>query len=180
MAARGRPRSISADQAIAAATVELLADTGFSGLKIERVADRAGVGKTTIYRRWPTKAELVVAALDLYDEHYEVPDTADVRADALAVLRHGLEHLKASFGRIEATLLAEAAFHPGLADALRGAVERSRAPLRTVLARIGREDDVDLLWGPIYYRVLSSVVDAAVVPADYAEHVLDRIWPTLT
>jgi len=175
----GRPRSLTADQAIAAATVELLADSGFSGLRIERVADRAGVGKTTIYRRWPTKAELVVGALDLFADGFEVPDTGDVYADALTVMRHGLERLKASFGRIEATLLAEAAFHPGLADALRGAVERGRAPLREVLARIGREDAIDLLWGPIYYRVLSSVVDGEVVPAEYAEDVLARVWPTL-
>src|ERR1700759_5121608 len=119
MATRGRPRSLSADQAIAAATVELLADSGFSGLKIERVANRAGVGKTTIYRRWPTKAELVVAALTLFDEDYGPPDTGDHFAATLAVLRRGLDHLKASFGRIEATLLAEAAFHPRLAGALR-------------------------------------------------------------
>src|ERR1700759_3493227 len=103
MATRGRPRSLSADQAIAAATVELLADNGFSGLKIERVADRAGVGKTTIYRRWPTKAELVVAALTLYDEDYDAPDSGNAYADTLTVLRHGFDHLKASFGRIEAT-----------------------------------------------------------------------------
>jgi AcrR family transcriptional regulator len=61
--APGRPRDPQVDQAILTATLELLGDDGFDGLSIEAVAARAGVGKTTVYRRWPSKIPLVVDAL---------------------------------------------------------------------------------------------------------------------
>jgi len=59
----GRPRSAQAHKAILDATLELLAEEGFHGLSIEAVAAKAGVGKTTIYRRWPSKDELVMDAI---------------------------------------------------------------------------------------------------------------------
>jgi AcrR family transcriptional regulator len=58
----GRPRSEEAHQAILDATLELLVEVGFSALTVEGVASRAGVGKATIYRRWPSKLPLVVEA----------------------------------------------------------------------------------------------------------------------
>lgn len=61
--APGRPRDPQVDSAILAATLELLAEDGFDLLSIEAVAARAGVGKTTVYRRWPSKIRLVVDAL---------------------------------------------------------------------------------------------------------------------
>src|SRR5580658_9329756 len=61
-AQRGRPRSQEADRAILTATAELLADRGLSAMSIEEVAARAGVGKTTIYRRWPSKGLLALDA----------------------------------------------------------------------------------------------------------------------
>src|SRR5581483_9010182 len=57
-APRGRPRSAEADRAILTATVDLLAERGLAAMSIEEVAARAGVGKTTIYRRWPSKGLL--------------------------------------------------------------------------------------------------------------------------
>ena len=62
----GRPRDPEADRAILEATIEILGEEGYEGLSIEGVAARAGVGKTTIYRRWTSKAELVVAAIQRY------------------------------------------------------------------------------------------------------------------
>ena len=61
----GRPRSDEAHKAILDATLELLAEVGFSALKVEGVASRAGVGKATIYRRWRSKLPLVVEAFSL-------------------------------------------------------------------------------------------------------------------
>ncbi|MFP8870746.1 MAG: helix-turn-helix domain-containing protein, partial [Myxococcota bacterium] len=58
----GRPRSEEAHQAILDATLELLVEVGFSGLTVEGVASRAGVGKATIYRRWASKIPLIVEA----------------------------------------------------------------------------------------------------------------------
>ena len=61
---RGRPRDVARDAAILDATSQLLVEVGYDLLSIEAVAARAGVGKTTIYRRYPTKAALVTAAVD--------------------------------------------------------------------------------------------------------------------
>ena len=59
---RGRPRSVEADRAILAATVDLLASRGLAAMSIEEIAARAGVGKATIYRRWPSKGLLALDA----------------------------------------------------------------------------------------------------------------------
>jgi len=58
----GRPRSEQAEQAIIEATLDLFAEQGFEGACVEAIAARAGVGKATIYRRWPNKEELLLAA----------------------------------------------------------------------------------------------------------------------
>src|SRR6185437_9456863 len=75
-AARGRPRSQEADRAILTATVELLAERGLAAMSIEEVAARAGVGKTTIYRRWPSKGLLALDAfVDSFREEQPLPNT---------------------------------------------------------------------------------------------------------
>ncbi|MGF1428438.1 TetR/AcrR family transcriptional regulator [Kitasatospora sp. LaBMicrA B282] len=78
---KGRPRSAAADQAILDATREALAELGWGGLTMGHVALRAGVAKTTLYRRWPSKNELVVDAVaSLFDE-LEMTDRGSLRAD---------------------------------------------------------------------------------------------------
>jgi AcrR family transcriptional regulator len=85
----GRPRSAQAHKAIIDATLELLAEDGFQGLSIEAVAARAGVGKTTIYRRWSSKDELVMDAIR--QVQFDIPvvnmDTGNFRNDLAALLK---------------------------------------------------------------------------------------------
>ncbi|QCD58302.1 TetR/AcrR family transcriptional regulator [Streptomyces hawaiiensis] len=82
----GRPRSAAADAAILAATREALVELGWSKLTLADVATRAGVAKTTIYRRWPGKNELVVDAVaELFDE-LELPDRGSLAADIEGVV----------------------------------------------------------------------------------------------
>jgi len=83
----GRPRSAQAHKAIIDATLELLAEEGFQGLSIEAVAARAGVGKTTIYRRWPSKDELVMDALRHVQIDVPVIDTGNFRNDLVVLLK---------------------------------------------------------------------------------------------
>jgi AcrR family transcriptional regulator len=84
--AAGRPRSAAADAAILRATREALVDLGWSKLTVGDVAARAGVAKTTIYRRWPGKNELVVDAVaELFDELC-VPDRGTLAADIEGVV----------------------------------------------------------------------------------------------
>lgn len=85
-AAGGRPRSAAADAAILAATREALVELGWSKLTLGDVATRAGVAKTTLYRRWAGKNELVVDAVaELFDE-LRLPDRGSLAADIEGVV----------------------------------------------------------------------------------------------
>ena len=86
-APRGRPRSAEADRAILAATADLLAERGLAAMSIEEVAARAGVGKTTIYRRWPSKGLLALDAFVIsFRAEQPQPDTGSLRGDLLSAL----------------------------------------------------------------------------------------------
>jgi AcrR family transcriptional regulator len=78
---RGRKRDPGAQASILAATREVLLEVGYHGLSIEGVARRAGVGKATIYRWWPSKGSLVLEAAAGHIDIRQVPDTGDTRAD---------------------------------------------------------------------------------------------------
>lgn len=75
-------------EAIFGAVMEELAEVGYPALSIERVAERARTGKASIYRRWPTRLDLVLDAIDNVMPRYDdVPDTGNIRDDLLVVLR---------------------------------------------------------------------------------------------
>ena len=168
-ARRGRPRSEEADRAILRAATELLAERGLHGLSIEEVASRAGVAKTTIYRRWNSRGTL---ALDAFLAEFKalqpLPDTGILRDDLLAALRAWVRAVtRTSAGRILAGLIAEAQHDPELADAWRArVVEALRAQHRIMLRRaIDRgqlpadtdtEVALDLLYGAAYHRLLNG------------------------
>src|ERR1700722_538235 len=82
----GRPRSEAAEQAILAAALDLFAECGPEALGIEQVAARAGVGKATIYRRWPGKEEMLMEAVSSLATELPVPQGRSVRADLTALL----------------------------------------------------------------------------------------------
>jgi AcrR family transcriptional regulator len=87
-----RPRSPQVDRAIRDATLELFATGGFDGMSVDAVAARAGVGKAAIYRRWPTKEDMVLAVIaDAFEEPVG-PDSGSVRGDLLRCTKdlHGL------------------------------------------------------------------------------------------
>jgi AcrR family transcriptional regulator len=87
----GRPRSAQADQAILRATLEELAEIGIEAMSIEGVAARAGVGKTTIYRRWPSKEELIRAAVSIIHIQTPIPDTGNLREDVFSMVHNTLD-----------------------------------------------------------------------------------------
>lgn len=77
----GRPRDPRIDAAVLRATVELLAETGYPGLLVSAIAERAGTSKPAIYRRWPSKAHLVHEAVFPIGAATEIPDTGSLPAD---------------------------------------------------------------------------------------------------
>ncbi len=82
----GRPRSEHADHAIISAALDLFAESGPAGLCMEQVAARAGVGKATIYRRWPGKEDMLLDGLAELAAPLPVPQGKSVRADLIALL----------------------------------------------------------------------------------------------
>ena len=83
----GRPRDPEADRAILQATLKLLTEQGYAGMSVERVASEAGVGKTTIYRRYASKEELATAAVGaLRDDLGPPPDTGSTRTDIVEMI----------------------------------------------------------------------------------------------
>jgi AcrR family transcriptional regulator len=163
----GRPRSSETELAILQATRELLVEAGVPGLTIEKVAARAGVAKTTIYRRWRDKDELALAVvLDMVEQVVMLPELGDTRAELLAFVNAAVEVLGSTLmGRVMQGLVSDLATDPELAQAFRERVVTVRdAEVERLVERgIARGDlhpDTDpetaheLLIGPVYYRLL--------------------------
>jgi AcrR family transcriptional regulator len=159
----GRPRSEEAHQAILDATLALLAEVGFSALTVEGVATRAGVGKATIYRRWPSKLPLVVEAFSQLPAFEDV-DSRSLSRDLTAMLRQYLEHfLSTPLATVYPSLAAERAHNPQLGELLDPVLKGRRRPLdaalRRAVARGELAEDLDLelasdlLVGPVAVRL---------------------------
>ena len=180
----GRPVEERPRQAAIEATLELIAEHGIRGLTTNAVAERAGISKATMYRRWRSKEELVVDAIAELVSEIAVPDTGSTRADVLALMQGAVELYGGS---------VEAGVMPSLVDAMSrdddlartfrdGFLASRRAALRAVLARgIERGDlradlDVelalDVLGGPIFYRLL---VTGGPIDDQLAEGVTDLL-----
>ena len=144
-----------------------MAATGYRGLTVEGVAARSGVAKTTIYRWWPSRQALLLEALSALRQPARVPDTGNIRDDAVAYLRGHIEAFKDPItAPILADALAEALRSPDLDDARPGFVAAQREPFRRALARgvergelpadLDYELTMDLLIAPIINRALAT------------------------
>jgi AcrR family transcriptional regulator len=161
--AAGRPRSGEAHRAILDATLELLQEVGFSALTVEGVASRAGVGKATIYRRWPSKLPLVVEAFGQLPAFEDV-DTGDLAGDLKAMLSRYLhDFLSTPLATVYPSLAAERAHNPELGAVLDPVLRGRRRPLEAALKRAVARGEVapdvdldlaaDLIVGPIAVRL---------------------------
>ncbi len=127
----GRKRDPGRDSEILDAALEVLAETGYEGMTIDMVAARAKAGKATVYRRWASKAELVIEAVacmkkeDLAAER--IPDTGTLRGDFVAMIKpHNIQDAEKKL-RIMAGLMLLLASNPELADTAREAIVEPRA-----------------------------------------------------
>ncbi|MDL5158766.1 TetR/AcrR family transcriptional regulator [Actinomycetospora termitidis] len=186
----GRPRDATRDAAILTATLEVLAEHGYERMTMDQVARRAGAGKATLYRRWPSKADLVVQAVAQFDRMPtlgELPDTGDLRGDLLALMRPQSaedEHRTLALASGMASLLSA---DPALADAAGSAlvepfVASQRLLIRRAIDRGEVRADVDVETvafvtpsmtafrlivqrKPIDTDLLARLVDAVILPA---------------
>jgi AcrR family transcriptional regulator len=188
--APGRPRSALVDQAIIEAVLDLLAEDGatIEALSMEAVASRAGVGKATIYRRWPNKEALVLDAIAaLKGPLPDVPGTS-LRDDLLVLLRPMATARTTRAGRIVPCLVPELKRNPDMAESYHRLTEPRRELMRNVLrtwiaAGVLRPDiDIDascaMMTGPIIAQTMLTSnpnVDVAKLP----EQIVDTILPGL-
>ncbi|MEO0538828.1 MAG: TetR/AcrR family transcriptional regulator [Cyanobacteria bacterium P01_A01_bin.123] len=113
----GRPRSAASHQAMLQATLELLSEVGFETMSIEAIATRAGVGKTTIYRRYSSKDELVADAIESIREEVLIPDTGSLWSDMHALIENAAQITLTPLGRqTVAMIISSASSNPGFAQ----------------------------------------------------------------
>jgi AcrR family transcriptional regulator len=182
----GRPRSERAAKAIIAATLDLLAEEGgVAGVSIEAVAARAGVGKTTIYRRWPNKEALIIDAFAALKDPLPAPVGDSVRDDLVAIARAFMTD-KTDKKRLDCywSIMSGAERYPELiARFTREIVEPRRDAIRLVLRRgiasgeLRPDLDVELtLWlimGAVAQR--ARAFGAGPIPPDFADRVVDGL-----
>lgn len=182
---RGRPRDRKADESILAAARALLAESGFEAMSFEAIAQRAGVTRPTIYRRWPTKAHLANAIANSGGRSVaDIAQAPGIRAQ----IRRLVEQLLAQYRRPEmraanAGLIVSYQRAPELREELHTPLEsQARAELAEVIARAKREGTVrpsadadtlfDLAVGAILFRTLFSTLPVS-------PDMLDAICATL-
>lgn len=180
---RGRPRSGRLHKAILEAAFDLVLEAGFRAVSLESIAAKAGVGKTTIYRRWPNKAAVVMDAFTMkVGSETLFPKAATTIASIRLQMRAMAKAFSGSDGALVRALLAEAQFDPELAKAFRERWTLPRRRLgRSVIeeairrgelrADIDPEDAIDLLYAPIYYRLQMGT---GPLSGAYIDRIFDR------
>ncbi|MER5897102.1 TetR/AcrR family transcriptional regulator [Streptomyces sp. NPDC001876] len=180
----GRPRSAAADEAILEATRESLVDLGWSKLTMGDVATRAGVAKTTLYRRWAGKNELVVDAVAVLFDELELPDLGSLSADVEAVVLQFAALLERPETKTALmAVVAESTRDEALRDRIRNSIvdrqkrlvlegraraqERGELPAEPDAEAAARTADLifDVIAGAVVHRAL---VSAEPVDADWA------------
>ena len=183
----GRPRDPEADRAIIAATLEIIADEGYEGLRVADVAERAGVSKATMYRRWPSKTDLVLAALQT-TRPLDPIDTGSLHGDLVEVVTQLVAVAESSpLAGLLAALAAERQRMPRLARVLDPFVaERTRALTQTFQRGVARgevapETDLELactlVGGAILNRLFFGGATDAVTIERLVEMVVRSVEP---
>jgi AcrR family transcriptional regulator len=163
----GRPRSESARQAILAATTRLIGHDGYGRVTMEAIARDAGVSKQTVYRWWPTKAAIVLEALNEGAAAIApVTDTGSFSTDLRVFMRRTVAGAAGRNARLLAALMAAAQLDDAFAESFRtGFLARRRQTLRELLEHGRKRDElvtsadldflVELAFAALWYRILA-------------------------
>ncbi|WP_431925440.1 TetR/AcrR family transcriptional regulator [Amycolatopsis tucumanensis] len=139
---RTRRRGAELEDAILQAAADELTESGFAALTMDKVAARAGTNKNALYRRWPNRLALGVAAYQRLTRSVPVPDTGNLRDDALALLRGANRHWSSPLGAILRELIAAAGGASELLGQLQDPAEDAAAPWLTILERAVERGEV--------------------------------------
>jgi AcrR family transcriptional regulator len=179
----GRPRSEQAEQAIIEATLDLFAEKGFEGVCVEAVAARAGVGKATIYRRWPNKEELLLAAFGSLKSPYPEPKGVSVRDDLLAMVQvMCADKSDPRKARRYALLLGEGDKYPRLMARYKETVVQPRRDAMRAVIRHGIETgelrpdtDVEIAMLTLTGVIMAHEKDAGTLDDEFATRLVDGL-----
>ncbi len=185
--ARGRPRSARADRAILDAALALLLERGYLHMSVEDVASAAGVGRTTVYRRYRDKPELVAAAVAASSSAEDVPDTGSAYEDLVALMRDAKARYETAAGMpMAGVLLVDGPHNARLLESYRERVVVPRRRRYHLVMRRGVERGelrdgldhdalVDALTGSYYARHIGGLP----ITRRWARHVVDVLWPSM-
>lgn len=162
---RGRPRNIETQKAILSASYELLLESGFKAVTVDKIAERAKVSKATIYKWWPNKAAVVMDGFLSAAARLPVPDTGSALNDILIHATSLANFLISREGTIINELVGEGQFDSKLAEEYRVRYFQPRRLQAKQLLEKGIkrgelkenldiELSIDLIYGPIFYRLL--------------------------
>lgn len=163
---RGRPRNLETQNAILAASYDLLLEQGFGSVTVEKIAERAGVSKATIYKWWPNKAAVVMDGfLTASTARIPVPDTGSVSQDLVIHVTRLVQFMTSREGNVIKELVGEGQVDAGLAETYRSRYFRPRRLEASKIIERGirrgeLKDQLDLelcldqIYGPIFYRLL--------------------------
>lgn len=145
------------------ATGEQLNEVGYAALKVEDVAERAGVNKTTIYRRWPTKDQLVIETLrSTYNQQQVIPDAGNLRDDLLAYINHLVTRMKDPIPR-------------GVAVTLHNCTDPAIKPIADELLKRARQGRVELIKRGIERGELPEDTDPELISDLFSAPILRRL-----
>jgi AcrR family transcriptional regulator len=177
----GRPRSARLHQAMLKAALDLVLEVGFRGVSIEGIAAKTGVGKTTLYRRWPNKAAVVMEAfIGLLGPASRVPEHESATESLRLQMQITGKAFRGRVGALVRALLAEAQFDAQLAKAFHEnwTLPRRKLVYKTLEKAVAQgeirkdldiEAAIDAFYGPIYYRLQMG-------PGPISEAYVDRIF----
>ncbi|QJU52556.1 TetR/AcrR family transcriptional regulator [Herbiconiux sp. KACC 21604] len=154
----GRPRDPEVERSILTATQDLLIERGYGGTTIAAVAARARCGKSAIYRRWDTKAALVVAAVAATQQKREVPDTGNLRDDLLAAASHFADSGDRA-ALVLSRILSEIGRDPELYQAARESI--GGPPVAVLVAVIERWTERGVVPSGIPVELIAGIVPTA-------------------
>jgi AcrR family transcriptional regulator len=156
-----RTRAVVLDAAAA-----LLAERGYAGFTMDALVERTGVSKTTMYKHWPSRVELVAATVRAMVSDVAVPDSGDLREDLAVLARDSLDAYKGALWPGLASVMEAAGHDPGLRQAMRSVPAARFSAVRTVLERAAARGQlragvdldiaVTILVGAFFFRLRTT------------------------
>jgi AcrR family transcriptional regulator len=184
----GRPRSEATRKAILSAAYELLKSTDIRSVSMDKIAEKAGASKATLYRWWSSKSVLLLDAINAQPQRYpRFSDTGNTYRDILNEIKDVIDFYTTVAGGAMLDLISESRYDQKLAESIRDLfVSGRRADAIDAFTKgiergeikpdVDFEVVLDAIWGAIYYRLL---VYQMPMTKDYTDRLLSTIWSSL-